>query len=208
MLVLQTERIIIADDHPVFRMGMRHILARACPGATVEEAGTFDEVLALAEKAPPPDLFVLDLLFPGFAPEMSIPLLRKKFPKATLAIVSMADDSETIDLVMASGADGFVGKTVPPDDIATAIAAIRNGEIIVKSASASLPQTTTSKNADTLSPRQREVLKLVAEGMTNKEIGRQLDISPVTARMHVSALLRTLGVASRSATTAAASRFL
>lgn len=205
---MKAERIIIADDHPVFRMGMRHILARTSPLATVDEAGTFDEVLALANRAPSPDLFVLDLLFPGFVPETSIAALRKKFPRATLAIVSMADDSDTIDLVMAAGADGFVGKAVPPEDIATAIAAIQNGEIIVKSASASLPQAPTGKSANALSPRQREVLKLVAAGMTNKEIGRQLDISPVTARMHVSALLRTLGVASRSAAAAAAARFL
>ena len=199
------ERIIVADDHPVFRDGMRRIVQRLYPYATVQEAGSFDEVMNLARVDIAPDTFVLDLLFPGFEAKASIRALRREFDRATIIIVSMIDSDESIRRVMAAGADGFIGKAVHPQDISSAIAAIRNGEVVVKqSDDGAFPVLNENDALSHLTLRQREVLRLLARGQSNKEIARELAISPFTVRIHVSSLFRTLKVSSRSAAAAKA----
>lgn len=189
-------RIIIADDHPVFRDGMRRVVQRVFPDAALCEAGTFEEVLEASAAGAPPDMFVLDLIFPGFALDPSIAELRTRFPRSTIVLVSMSEDHGTVSKVMSAGVDGFIGKGVAADEIAAALEAIHGGEIMVRT---SEHLETSSPLVKGLSVRQREVLELVGRGLTNKEIGRELGISPYTARMHVSALLKTLGVSTRTA---------
>lgn len=104
-----TSRILIADDHPVFRDGMCRLIAAAFPAAELLEAGTMDEVLSLAAAGPAPDVFVLDLLFPGMNPPETLPQLRQQFPTSSLIVVSMLDDDATIRRVSVLGIDGYVG---------------------------------------------------------------------------------------------------
>lgn len=196
---LYTE-VVIADDHPVFRDGLRRLVQKTFPLSDVREAGTFEGVLLLAAKSAP-NLFVLDLHFPGFDINVGIAILRRQCPTSSILVVSMADDDSTIDHVLAAGADGFVSKAVYPARMSEAFRMVLEGELV----RLATPGAETQPDPvwrPVLTSRQKEVLHLLTLGMSNKEIARVMGISPFTVRVHVTSVLRTLGVTTRSAAAA------
>lgn len=199
-----THRIIVADDHPLFREGMLRTIERIIPMAIIEQAGNLEEVLALARSGTEVDTLILDLRFPGITSIQIIGQLRTEFKRTSIIVVSMVEDLDIISDVIEQGADGFIGKNVDPKGIAEAIMAIREGEVVVKYT----PENPLlDPRLSSLTVRQKQVLSLIAAGKTNKEIAKQLGISPFTVRIHVSTLLKTLGVCTRAAAAAQFSNF-
>lgn len=199
---------IVGDDHPLFRDALSMLFGSLENPLDVAEADTFEQVLEHGRKVGNPSLFALDLRFPGMDIEKNIPLLRKEFPQASIIIVTMCDDKASVERILDAGVDGFISKAVDTETMREAVESVLEGEFVNVGGGLGLgPEAQILAEYPSLTPRQIDVLARVASGKSNKEIARDLEISPFTVRIHVSAMLRALDVESRAAAAAIAAKF-
>lgn len=177
--------ILLIDDHEVFRRGMRMLLCEAHLGAKVTEAESIEQALAMPIPVAP-TLALLDIKLPGVSGLEGIPLLKQRWPDMIVVILSALDTPE----VFAYGATEFVSKREPAESILSRIAEAMNR----KNLSSPL---TVAEHAH-LTPRQRDVLALMCQGLSNKLIARQLTLAENTVRRHVQDILEYFQVVSRT----------
>lgn len=203
--------LVIADDHPLFRDALRQAVATVVPSATIDEAGSFEDLTALLEKAAEVDLILLDLTMPGISGFSGLIYLRAQYPEIPVVIVSATDDGATIRRSLDFGASGFIPKRFGVDTLRDAILKVLDGEVWVPAeselASAADPEMTKLRDRlVTLTPQQVRVLMMLSEGLLNKQIAYQLGVSEATIKAHVSAILQKLGVESRTQAVIAAAK--
>lgn len=197
--------ILLADDHAVLRSGLKLLLESQPDFKVIGEASTGLETLDLAERLQP-DLILLDLSMPGLNGLDALPALRKVAPQAKILILTMYDDPQYLRATLKQGASGYVLKKAADAELISAIRAVLRGDMYVHSAMTRallddmLPKLETTQDAwETLSEREREVLKLVALGHTSVEIAEMLHLSDKTVETYRARGMEKLGLKSRAA---------
>ena len=194
--------VLIADDHPVVRQGLRVLLSLEDDIEVVGEVGDGGEAVELAA-ALVPDVILLDLKLPVLDGLGVLADLRDRgLPARTLVLTSVADQA-SVTVAMRAGAAGFLYKDVDPDALVRAVRSVYDGNtVLAPEAAGSLVRSgaraTAVAGLDALTAREREVLAQVAEGRSNREIARLLHVSEKTVKTHVSSVLAKLGVADRT----------
>ena len=196
-------RVIIVDDHPLFRAALKQALVGAFKGIKLDEAGTLDQVTERLDRDRDVDLVLLDLKMPGVQGLSGLMFLRAQYPAVPIAVVSASDEPHIIRRALDLGASGFISKSASMDEIRGAVRAVLAGDIAAPSGielgvERDPEISDLIKRLQALTPQQTRVLGMLAEGLLNKQIAYELGVSEATIKAHVSAILQKLGVDSRT----------
>ncbi|MDD3355014.1 response regulator transcription factor [Zoogloea sp.] len=207
MSVIDQIRILIIEDHVLVREAMALTLAQAADQVVCQQASNASDALAMLEENPDCDLLVVDLMLPEINGFSLLGAIARRFPDVPALVVSALDDRESVQRAMKAGASGFVSKASPSNTFIAAVRTILAGGVFT-------PETTspdsgnrnrrTSQASQVFAERfqltvaQGRVLELVAQGKSNRDIAEFLGLSEGTVKVHVSAILRSLGVTSRA----------
>lgn len=197
-------KVIVADDHALIREGMRHLLEAAEKDCQVLETPGFDGVMDLLDAHPDVSLVLLDLNMPGMAGVDSLKTVQDKLPSAGLVVVSASEDRTDIRRVLDAGAAGYIPKSSSNEVMLSALKLILAGGAYVppvllhgREGGASSSSSALG-DIPALTERQTQVLTLMADGQSNKEIARTLDLSESTVKAHVSNIMRLFDASSRA----------
>lgn len=213
--------LLLVDDHTLFRRGLKALLAQDERFAVAAEAADVGEALRCLQRERP-DVILLDNHLPGVRGVDAIPALREAAPGARVLMLTVSENEHDLAAALQAGADGYLLKTVESDQLADTIVKVMEGESVIspemmtklvaafraRPAAAPTPPASAvpvieaapgeaAAGVELLSPREREILLLIARGDSNKLIARALDIAETTVKIHVQHILRKLGLSSR-----------
>jgi len=197
-------RVLVADDHPMFRDGLRALVASVSDVEMVGEAATGEEAIALADELQP-DVILMDIQMPGVNGIEATRSILQASPHIGVIVLTMFEDNDSVFAAMRAGARGYLLKGADQDEILRAIRAVASGEALFSPAIAqrligffSAEVTPVVRPFPELTTREREVLDLVAQGLNNTEIADRLTVSAKTVRNHISNIFSKLQVADRA----------
>jgi DNA-binding NarL/FixJ family response regulator len=208
-----SREIIVADDHPLFREALKSAVARWERGVDFIEADTVAALLAAVEAHPGADLLLLDLNMPGAHGFNALAHVRGTHPQLPVVVVSADDDPQTIAAALRYGAQGFIPKSTEAGQIGRAVESVLAGDVYTPSgfqppraAASGAEDMEIARRVADLTPQQFRVLGMLCAGLLNKQIAYDLDVSEATIKAHVTAILRKLGVTTRTQAVLAAGR--
>ncbi|MDJ0917656.1 MAG: response regulator transcription factor [Woeseiaceae bacterium] len=203
-MLSEQNTIIVADDHPLFRDALSHAIGKLSPGTAIVEADSLESLQQVVDAHPDADLLLLDLNMPGVSGFSALAYIRKAHESLPTVVVSALDDASVIRRAIQHGASGFIPKSSSMQVIEDAIDAVLQGEVW-------LPEGVSADGDDlddeeariaaslsSLTPQQFRVLMMLGEGLLNKQIAYQLDVSEATIKAHVTAILRKMQVTNRT----------
>jgi DNA-binding NarL/FixJ family response regulator len=204
-------RILIVDDHPLFREALKQAISGGIANASVTLAGSLDAATQILGKDDGYDLILLDLRMPGVQGLSGLIYLRAQHPNVPVAIITASDDNGLVQKALNLSASGFIPKTSGIDTIIAAVSAVLKGDIWVpdgyqQASAADKEAEDIVRRVATLTAQQIRVLMMLKEGLLNKQIAYELNVSEATIKAHVSAILQKLNVSSRTQAVIAATR--
>ena len=195
-------KLVVADDHPLFRSALLHILKKAKPGCDINEVGTLSELMVLLKHDDDVDLLLLDLHIPEAFGFTGLIQVLENYEQIPVLVVSGNDNPDVIHKAMRLGASGFMIKSASNDDIVNAVDAVLAGDnwlpVGLPAAGPEADEELPAERIAALTPQQLRVLTMVSEGLYNKQIADELNVTDATVRAHVTEIFRKLGVTNRT----------
>ncbi len=195
--------ILLIDDHPMLRNGVKQLLSLDTTLTVVGEAGDGIQEVKLAEELDP-DLILLDLNMPGMNGFETLDQLRLRSLSGRIVVFSVSNYSDDLITALKRGADGYLLKDMEPEELLAALKQAAAGKMVVSptltpilAQSLREDRSEGERDIDQLTPRERDILKLIAQGLSNKMIARKLDITESTVKVHVKHLLKKMKLKSR-----------